>query len=257
MSEREDHHAEIAELIPAYVLGALEPDEIEAVELHLVGCAACRAQVEAERRVAGLLPYLAEPRPVPVRARRQLLARIDAIAPVAPPARRRLPAPLARFGWVAAIAAVLVAALLGINSLRMQEQVKQKDLELTAAQENQRSVARFVGSPRGFVTALQSTGVAPAAQGGVILDPTRNAALLMVDGLPKPPPGQAYVVWMVRGNQHFNVGVLPIADDGRATLYISPPDALASYDGILVTEESGPLAANPRGVRMMSARVEP
>lgn len=254
MSEHEDHHDAIAELIPAYVLGALEPDEIEAVELHLLECPRCRAEVDEQRQVTALLPYLVEPRSVPVRARRELLARIDA-APVPIATRRRLPGPLARLGWVAAVAAVLVAAVLGINSLRMQEQVKQKDMELTAAQESQRAVARFVGSPRGFVTALESTGVAPGAEGGVILDPTRNAALLMVDGLPKPSPGQAYVVWMVRGSQHFNVGVLPVGNDGRATLYISPPDALASYDGIVVTEESGPLAANPRGVRMMTARV--
>src|SRR5690606_37241530 len=77
MSEHEDHHDAIAELIPAYVLGALEPDELEAVELHLLECPRCRAEVDEQRQVTALLPYLAEPRSVPVRARRELLARID------------------------------------------------------------------------------------------------------------------------------------------------------------------------------------
>lgn len=253
MLEDERH---VTDLISAYVLGALEPEEIEAVELHLLDCPACQQLVEEERAVVQLLPYLAEPQPVPARAREELLRRVER-APVSITSHGRLRSAVARLGWVAAVAAVFVAGILALNGQRMQAEFEQKDQQLTAAQESQRTVASFFSSPRGFVTALQSTGVAPGAEGGVILDPTRNAAFLMVEGLPKAPTGQAYVVWLLRGTEHVNAGILPVDDLGRGTLYIAPPEAISSYDGILITEESGPLATNPKGVRMMAARVEP
>lgn len=251
MAEEEGH---VDELVAPYVLGALEPEEVEAVELHLLWCDECRTLVEEERQVAALLPYLAEPQPVPLRARRRLFSRVVE-QPIPIESRRRLPTALVRTGWVAAIAAAVLAMVFAFNGQQMQAQVEKKDSELEVLKENQRVVAQVLNSPRGFVTTLHSTGVAPGAEGGVILDPTRNAALLVVDGLPKLPSGHAYVVWMVRGSQHINVGVLPVDDQGRGQLLITPPDTLLNYSSILITEESGALTANPTGIRMMAAEM--
>jgi hypothetical protein len=251
----EDSH--VRELAAPYVLGALEPDEVEQVELHLLECAECRSLVEAERRVADLLPFLAEPIPVPARARRNLLERFQTPAPLESEddSRSRVVTLLTRLGWVAAISAAFVAVFLGWNSTQMQNQVNKKNSELSVLTQNQQTIAQFVSSPNGFVTSLQNTGVASGAQGGVILNPTRNAALLVVEGLPKPPTGHSYVVWMVRGNEHVNAGVLPVDSQGRGTLYITMSEALASFDGILVTEEAGARVSNPSGTRMLAAHV--
>lgn len=256
MMEEESH---VGELVAPYVLGALEPEEVEAVEVHLLTCERCRALVEEERAISQLLPYLAEPVDVPMRARRALLAAIrDEVDPepdIVSAAQRRIPALVTRLGWFVAASAVVLAMAFGWNGQRMQAQVDQKNSELSLLEARQKTIAEFVGSPRGFVTNLQSTGVVTSAEGGVILDPTRNAALLVVDGLPKPMTGHAYVVWMVRGNEHVNAGILPVDSDGRGQLYITMPEVLASFDGILVTDESGPLAVNPSGTRLMAARV--
>ena len=160
-----------------------------------------------------------------------------------------------RAGWVAAITAAVFALFLGWNSTRMQDQVSKKNSEINVLTQNQQTIAQFVSSPNGFVTSLQNTGVASGAQGGVILNPTRNAALLVVEGLPKPPTGHSYVVWMVRGNDHVNAGVLPVDSKGHGTLYITMPEALASFDGILVTEETGARVSNPSGTHMLAAHV--
>jgi hypothetical protein len=251
----EDSH--VRELAAPYVLGALEPDEVEQVELHLLACSECRGLVEAERRVADLLPLLAEPVSVPLRARRNLLERFGPPSPLkrADDTRSRVVLLLTRLGWVAAMTAVFVAAFLVWNSTQMQNQVDKKNSELSVLSQNQQTIAQFVSSPNGYVTSLQNTGVASGAQGGVILNPTRNAALLVVEGLPKPPTGHSYVVWMVRGNDHVNAGVLPIDSQGRGTLYITMPEALASFDGILVTEEAGARVSNPSGTHMLAAHV--
>jgi anti-sigma factor RsiW len=48
-------HAELEELIGAYVLDALDPDETARLERHLDGCPRCRSEVDAGREIAGQL----------------------------------------------------------------------------------------------------------------------------------------------------------------------------------------------------------
>jgi hypothetical protein len=265
-----DARGPIDELVAPYVLGALEPDEVEVVDNHLVTCDACQRLVDEERETVRLLPYLPAPVPVPLRARRGLLARIEAsqeadeALPVSIGAgtgsgsgmrTRRVPVAVARLGWLTAVSAAVLAIAFGWNSYRMQDQVDKKNSEISTLQQNQTSIVEFMATRNGVVTTLQSTGAAPGAAGSVILNPTTNAAMLFVEGLPRPPVGHAYVVWMTRGAEHRNAGILPIDNTGRATLYITMPEALTTFDSIVVTEESGPLATNPSGVRMMAARV--
>lgn len=51
-------HAEIAELLGAYALDAVSPDEAAEIEEHLAECPRCRAEVSAHREVAGVLGNL-------------------------------------------------------------------------------------------------------------------------------------------------------------------------------------------------------
>jgi anti-sigma factor RsiW len=44
-------HVRVHELLPWYVAGTLEPDELAEVQAHLPGCAECRAEVEFQRRL--------------------------------------------------------------------------------------------------------------------------------------------------------------------------------------------------------------
>src|SRR5262245_64213668 len=56
-------HAEIEELLGAYALDAVDPDEREAIEAHLSGCPRCRAEVDAGREVAAGLAQTGAPAP--------------------------------------------------------------------------------------------------------------------------------------------------------------------------------------------------
>lgn len=254
MVESGDH---IGELIGPYVLGALEPDEVEDIELHLLWCDECRELVEEQRQVVGLLPYLAEPQPVPLRARRQLRDRIESefLTPADSGSLSRFPVLIQRFRWAAVgVAAALVLAVFGWSTFQMQAEVEKKDDEVAMVQQQQDRMFEFIKNGGRFVN-LQGTGVAPAATGSIILNPINNTALLLVDGIAKPPPEQNYVVWLVKGARHLNSGVLPVDDQGKGQLYITANETLLSFDSIVITEESGPLVANPTGVRLMAARV--
>jgi anti-sigma factor RsiW len=107
-------------LLGGYVLGALEPDEAEAVREHLPGCAACSAEHASLAGLPALLdlatPLVAPDEPLPPAFEEALLDRFarDRETPAPAPApKRRLRLP--RVEWtrprVAVVSALLAAAL--------------------------------------------------------------------------------------------------------------------------------------------------
>jgi hypothetical protein len=256
MAGYEEGH--ISELVAPYVLGALEPDEVEQVEMHLEQCSMCRELVEEQRQVVTLLPYLAEPRSVPVRARDQLFARVEQESGQVSRSRaQRLKVfllPSGRAGWIAAASAAVLALVFAVNSFQMQGEMEKQAEE---ASEERANIAEMVQSPGGWMTSLE--GGASGAGGGIIVDPTTNRAIMVVDGLDQPSDDHEYVVWMVddQNGEHINVGQLLVDEDGRGQLYITSPGTLASYDGMVITEEVDQSnVAGPSGNQVMAATFE-
>lgn len=253
MSGIEEDH--ISELVAPYVLGALEPDEVERVELHLETCSMCRALVEEERRVVHALPYLAEPRPVPLRARENLLQRArEESQPTTASRWKTLLLPSGRAGWVAAATAAVLAVVFAVNSAQMQGEMEKQQEE---ASEDRANIAEMVQSPGGWMTSIEGGDYAPGAGGGIIVDPTTNRAIMVVDGLEPPEEDHEYVVWMIDDDEYVNVGNLVVDEDGRGQLYINTPGALANYDGMKITEEVDHTnVAGPTGAEVMAATFE-
>src|SRR5690348_10158620 len=104
--------------IATYLLGALDPAELEEFRGHLATCAKCTEEVAALQRTADLLPMAAPQVRVPKSLRRRVMRAVAADqqrSAAGSPARRRSPrwgaAPLARpAGALAALAVVLVIA---------------------------------------------------------------------------------------------------------------------------------------------------
>jgi anti-sigma-K factor RskA len=255
MTGTADHdQGHVDDLIAAYVLDALDPEELELVERHLEHCTWCQAAVAEARAAIDLLAYLPEPQPVPLRARHRLLARLqaDAATPLeAPPIRLR-----SRLGWVAAAVAAVLALAFAWQSLQSQAEVQQREARVRELEQRGQVLTQFVNNrPQGFVMPIESTAAAPGARGGVILDPTSNAALVMIEGLPRLPTGQAYVVWLVDRDRYINAGVLPVDDQGRGELYLTPQEALSTFTGIAITVETGALASSPNGQPVAQATI--
>lgn len=120
----------------AYVLGALDKDELEAFRAHLAGCAACREEVAALQRVADALPAATPPIAPPEDLRRRVMEAVRAERKGAESStladrratrpHRRLrfapPRPAVALGGVLAAAAAVVAIVLassGSSSTRV------------------------------------------------------------------------------------------------------------------------------------------
>lgn len=190
MNERCRH----ADTVAVFLLGALSDGEKREFRAHMATCAHCREDVASLRLVADALPLAVPPVAPPPQLRDRLMETVRAEADVLsaaagpaadrpPPQRRRRFAlsfsrPLAIAG--AAGALVLGVALgLGIGAATNDDQTKTQ----TVVQ----------------VRTVQARVDAAAAPSGTAVIVMRNGvATLRVTGLPSPPKGKVYEVWLLR-----------------------------------------------------------
>lgn len=244
MSEDERHCP--SELLPLYALGVLSAEEVEQVEQHLAVCRTCRAAAEEARQTAQLLAYLAPPQPVPSRTRRAVLARLRAPRPVW----------LQRPAHVVAVVATILALLLGWQWWQQQESSRHQATQASQADSQRRAVVQLLAQRDGLLIRLRGTGAAQGAHGAIIVDPSSNTALIAVEGLPRPGTGQAYVVWLVRGDQYQRAGLLPVDERGHAELFLSPRESLRLFDALAITLENGNQATGPNGTTVALAALD-
>jgi anti-sigma factor RsiW len=179
----------------SYVLRALPDDEHARFEAHLATCAECRREVADLQIAADTLPLAAVQVDPPPELRDRIMAvvrsaellnasgaRADEPAPIAPPPRARR-AGEARVALADACCArcrrrwpgVLVAA--GVVG----------------------GVVLSGGSDTRTVTGTVRIASAPAARASLQL--SDDATKLQVRGMPAPPSGKVYQVWLKRPNQ--------------------------------------------------------
>ncbi len=195
----------------AYVLGALEADEAEAFRRHVVDCAACQEEVAAFEQVTDALPGATARYEVPRKLRQRVMREVHA-TPKSVPHRRLQPArpprrlPLVWAGGLAALAvAVIVAVALSSG-----------------------------GSSGTRVVNASVTGLPGTAQ----LRITGDRGELIALGLPQPPSGRIYEMWVQRGRsaRPAPTGTL-FGVTARGSLAVGVPGSLRGVSAVLVTQE--------------------
>ncbi|MGD0197080.1 MAG: anti-sigma factor [Solirubrobacteraceae bacterium] len=187
----------------AYVLGALEPAEAEAVERHMSTCAECRREIEALRGPVEALARAAPTVRAPARLRRQVMREVDRDK------REMTPVTSVATSWRRSVVAgaglaVIAAAFIGGAELGQ------------GSHGGARVVAASVGDARVSISGSQ--------------------AELIVARLPRVPRGRTYEIWLQHGSAApvasslFNVGAR-----GRANVAVR--GAISGAGRLLVTEE--------------------
>ena len=206
------NHNEVQDLLGAYALDAVEPDEAEVVELHLRSCPRCRAEVETHRETASWLAHGGAPAPEGVwdRIAGSLedapppveLARIlpwETTERQATRARRRRPA----VEWVAGIAAALLLVLGGV-AINQQRRIDRLDDRAGIEQ----AFASAVSDPRARQVSLVSpSGDATHRVRAVVL-PDGTGYLVAKDGLPALDDTRTYQLWGINDAKVVSLGVL-------------------------------------------------
>jgi anti-sigma factor RsiW len=229
VSERCQHN----ETVAAYLLGALADSERRELEAHLATCAHCREDVASLRVVADALPLAVPPVAPPPGLRDRLMETVRAEADVLSAAgaaadrpararRRRFAMPLSRpFAIAGAALALLLGVALGFGIGAATNETQTKTQTVVQVRTVQATVTPAT-APRGTAVIVVRNGV----------------ATLRVRGLPAPPKGKIYEVWLLR----------------RGAAAPSPTDALFSVS----TQGSGRVALpSVRGVEQVLVTAEP
>jgi anti-sigma-K factor RskA len=230
MSAPAPGHAEWADAVGAYLLGALPPDEADGFEAHMHECPLCRRDVEQLRIAAEALPASVPQISPPPALKDRIMAVVESEAELLAAAGRRADQPdvprtperrrrrigewLLRPGVALACAAVLLAAG-GVAGV------------LLAGGEDTRTVVAGTQAP----------------DADVRLEIRDDAATLTARNLPAPPRGRIYQVWIKRPGQDPvpSRTVFDVRPGGEASVRIAEP--LDGVEAVLVTAE--PSAGSP------------
>lgn len=219
-------HADVRELLPAYALNALTPDEVRDVEAHLRTCEECPSELEALRRVAADLGG-AVPMVTPPAALRAMI--LDAVRPR--PRLITLPRGWALSLGAAAAAVVILLAWIGVT---LTQRLAALDERLAA----QEQTLALLASPSAKTAIF--TGSVPAHV-RLVYDPARKQGALVVTDLRDPGAALVYQVWLIAGQEPESAGIFRPAP-GRPTIVPIAAD-FVRYQMVAISVERAPRGA--------------
>ncbi len=242
-------HDEAVELLGAFALHAVDPDEAAFVEEHLEECPKCRAEVAEHSAVASLLGNSGGNAPEGLWDR--LASTLDE-AP--PPMRLSLPAgaatviPLARRrqqrGSRIVLAAMSAAAALVIGVLGVK--VVQQEDQLGRVQEalSDDAIVRAANVALLDPSASRSTLSSPdgVVHVAAVLLPD-GTGYLMADQLPGLDGSRSYQLWGQTGSGMISIGLLGADPDGVVAFRVSGEVAALALTDEVATGVSQPSSA--------------
>jgi anti-sigma-K factor RskA len=244
MSARPPIPDDVAALISAYALGALEPDQADLAEQHIAASDECRRAYEEALETAAALALAVDDTEPPAELRDRILAaaraeRPSAAAPAPPPSRRRLAGLLTpSIGFaVIGIAAAVVFALIAVSQHN----------SASEARDRQAAIVAILSSPDARVVSIAPTAGGPA--GGRMIVSKDRAAL--VSSLGSPPAGHTYQAWGLRSGGAAPVPLPTFSRDGAVVLL----DGVGRYDAIGITVEPSGGSQTPSSAPFAVARL--
>ena len=226
-------HDELESSIAAYLLGAVDPEEIDVVRMHIDGCSTCQEIIRRLQHAVDALPMAVEPIAPPTR----LLERILASAAVSRETSRRrpqrvrvlrLPRPRARLwspGFRTALAgAAIIAFALGTGFGL--------------------GLGRFTSPPSPQVAAVAQysmvgSGAMEGSQGRVFELRQQGLTLIEFSNLPQPDQGKVYELWFITKDGHAAPSGV-FAPDSQGSHVVLVASNLSGVKTLAVTQEVGP-----------------
>jgi hypothetical protein len=238
---RRDLHA----LAGIYALDALDAGaERDRFARHLDRCRSCDEEVRRFLEVATELAFAADPRAEPPpELRARVMAAVARTSQLGGTARDRPRAARRRLrparGWVpwlsgaVAVAGIVFATVFGFAQAHTQQQLSQ------VRAQNQ-AIAAVLAAPDARLLTGRTTAGGMVT---VVLDAARHRLIVATSGLPSPPSGKVYQLWLIGPAKIVSAGLLPPAISGRTAPVLA--SGLAPGDRLGLTVEPAPGTAQP------------
>jgi hypothetical protein len=160
--------------------------------------------------------------------------------------------PGARGTWAILLAVLCLVglAVTGWYAYGLRERIAlvSKDLERVTAESQEAARALdVVQSPHLELVPLAGQAIAPACEGRVLWSPDTRKAVLYAFGLPKPPAGKDYQLWVIVGSAPRSAGVFPVDDLGQALFVLAEVPEEAGLGAFAVTLEPAGGLHEPSG----------
>ncbi|MEU9608694.1 anti-sigma factor [Streptomyces sp. NPDC048057] len=230
-------------LTGAHALGALPEEEREAFERHLTECEPCARESAELCATAARLGSAASAVPRD-EMREQVLRRITTVRQEAP----RTPGPVRPLGRGAtqarllsrwALAACLAVAALGGTAWWQFDRAEDAERRAQAVERGASEVAAVLSAPDAKVDVGDLGG---GATGSVVVSRSRDRAVFVASGLPRPPTGRTYQLWFDDGEAMRSAGLL---DPGRTDQTVLMQGAVSRSSGMGITVEPEGGSAQP------------
>lgn len=249
------------DLLEAYALDGLDPDERATVERHLAGCAECRQVADDLARTLATLPLAlaaASSLAPPTAVKRRLLRMVsDAKEPEATAAHAPLRVGSDERAWrtsmaqwfsggswrlLTRVAAVLILAFSLTWGVRLTDALEQERAlrteydnlleRVVGQQELVFEVIGFDDTNRRFLQAQQSGST---SYGKLFTRPSMPYVVAMAGRLPAAPPGMTFHLWLTSGGRTTLAGDLTVDEQGFGLLVFTADQLGPSYESAVVT----------------------
>ena len=188
---------DIHTLVGAYALDAVDDLERARFDRHLATCPSCADEVAELRAAAGRLADLTEV-PPPARLRAAVLAEV-ARTPQARAGRRARTGEARWRRWTAAAVAAGIIAIGAAAATYVVEDQRVHDAQAQAAQ-----VASILEAPDAVLHTADMAG----GRVTVVTSASLDKGVALLKGLNDPGTGNAYQLWVIRGDNPRSAGIL-------------------------------------------------
>ena len=228
-------HEEYQENIGAYVLGALPELEAELLERHMAGCDTCRAEAEDLRLVTAAMARSVPQVDPPPSLKAGLMRTVREEASLREPAHRErrwtwLDGLRPRVAIAGALAVLALGVVIGVGADRL---AQGPDSRTIAAQVDRRAL--------------------PVGQAALDIAKGDRQATLRMAGVPQPPAGKQYQLWVQRGKTIERGPAFTPA--GIGTVEQAVPGGVRGADAVMVTVENAGGVPAPTGAPIIQVKV--
>jgi anti-sigma-K factor RskA len=220
---------DILDLLTAYALGAITPDEIARVSALLDEQPELRATLAELRATADMLPYGLPQANPPADLRQRVLDRATGRSNPAESSPPRRAASRMR-GWVLGLSgiaavAVLAAAIGWAQLFQTRGQLAQSQAELVQLQGQ-------VADAQVLIASLTGDGSSAS------IVRTRSGATVLIAQLPPLQPGRVYQLWRIQGNNNpTSAGTFRVSSQGYGATDLSAGQQPQAGEVVAVTNE--------------------